>query len=128
MHTRGLVSPILAALMLASGGVVGAAPIVDSESNTGIQQHRVWAVRDRAPQRADNLSVPESVLLQLYRHSTTLNQVGPVDSIVESASFQALASPTAALVEPAPRTTISEPAPFALLVAALGGLFLRRRR
>ena len=102
MHTRGLVSPILAALMLASGGVVGAAPIVDSESNTGIQQHRVWAVRDRAPQRADNLSVPESVLFQLYRHSTTLNQVGPVDSIVESASFKLWRRPLRHWLNPRP--------------------------
>ena len=132
MHTHSLVSPIFAAAMLMSAGVTQAAPILDSEFNAGIQKHGVWAVRDRA-QGADNPSVPESVLLQLYRHSTTLDKVaGPVDSaedsIMESASFRGLAEPTTALAEPPLATTLSEPAPVALLVAAFGGLFMRRRK
>src|SRR6478736_4730578 len=117
MHTHSVVSAIFAAAMLTWAGVTQAAPILDSELNAGIQKHGVWAVRDRA-QGADNPSVPESVLLQLYRHSTTLDKVaGPVqsgeDSIMESASFRGLAGPTTALVERAPATALSEPAPVA---------------
>jgi hypothetical protein len=131
-HNGSLVAPILAAVILASAELTQAAPILDSEFNTDIQ-HRVWAVRDPALQRADNPSVPESVLLQLYRHATTLDQVaGPVDraedAIMESDSFRALAEPTTALGEPALVTALGEPAPFALLAAALGGLFFRRRK
>ena len=131
-HKGSLVAPILVGVILASAGLTQAAPILDSEFNTDIK-HRVWAVRDPALQRADNLSAPESVLLQLYRHPTTLDQVdGPVDrsedSIMESDSFRTLAEPTTALGEPALATTLGEPAPFALLLAALGGVFLRRRR
>ena len=129
MRTHSLAAAILGAVMQTSLGVTGAAPIFDSDFNADIQ-HGVWAVRDRALQRADNLSVPESILLQLYRPATTSNQVDPVeDSTLESTSFRALAAPTTAPAEPAFATTLlSEPAPFALLIAALGGLFLRRRK
>ena len=126
MHTRSRVSAIFAVAMLTSAGLTQAAPILDSKFKADSLQHRVWAVPDRALNGADNPSVPESILLQLYRPATTSDPAD--DSIMAAASFLALDAAVTGSAEPALATTLlSEPAPFALLVAALGGLFLRRR-